>query len=75
MADKNQKTFAGFNDVSIRADVYGDNHERPVLFAHGGGQTRHAWRQTGRLHFRRKVVAHSEASEGKVAKDASNHVF
>ncbi len=49
MADKNQKTFAGFNDVSIRADVYGDNHERPVLFAHGGGQTRHAWRQTGRL--------------------------
>lgn len=29
--------------ISIAADTYGDPLNRPVLFLHGGGQTRHAW--------------------------------
>jgi non-heme chloroperoxidase len=31
------------NGISIAADVYGDPSHQPVLFLHGGGQTRHAW--------------------------------
>lgn len=29
--------------MSIAADAYGDPTHQPVLFLHGGGQTRHAW--------------------------------
>ena len=29
--------------ISIAADTYGDASAQPVLFLHGGGQTRHAW--------------------------------
>ncbi len=29
--------------ISIAADTWGDAANRPVLFVHGGGQTRHAW--------------------------------
>ncbi len=29
--------------MRIAADAYGDPSARPVLFLHGGGQTRHAW--------------------------------
>ena len=35
--------FRGSNGVEITADVYGDSRNPPVLFLHGGGQTRHAW--------------------------------
>jgi non-heme chloroperoxidase len=31
------------NGMSIAADAYGDPSHQPVLFLHGGGQTRHAW--------------------------------
>lgn len=31
------------NGMSIAADVHGDPRHQPVLFLHGGGQTRHAW--------------------------------
>jgi len=31
------------NGLSIAADAYGDPSCQPVLFLHGGGQTRHAW--------------------------------
>ena len=31
------------NGISIAADAYGDPNRQPVLFLHGGGQTRHAW--------------------------------
>jgi len=31
------------NGISIAADAYGDPSRQPVLFLHGGGQTRHAW--------------------------------
>lgn len=31
------------NGMSIAADALGDPDSQPVLFLHGGGQTRHAW--------------------------------
>lgn len=31
------------NGMSLAADAYGDPSDQPVLFLHGGGQTRHAW--------------------------------
>ena len=34
------------NGMSIAADVHGDPSDQPVLFLHGGGQTRHAWGNT-----------------------------
>ncbi len=36
-------TFAGFGGLPLVADVRGDPEDWPVLFLHGGGQTRHAW--------------------------------
>ncbi|MBL4867425.1 MAG: alpha/beta hydrolase [Pseudomonadales bacterium] len=37
-------TFDAYNGMKIVADVWGNPDDRPILFAHGGGQTRHAWR-------------------------------
>jgi pimeloyl-ACP methyl ester carboxylesterase len=38
-------TFTGAAGNRLAADVFGD-HGPPVLLLHGGGQTRHAWRNT-----------------------------
>jgi pimeloyl-ACP methyl ester carboxylesterase len=35
--------YQGFGGVNLVADVRGDRDSLPVLFLHGGGQTRHAW--------------------------------
>jgi pimeloyl-ACP methyl ester carboxylesterase len=35
--------FEGFEGLRLVADVRGDADAPPVLFMHGGGQTRHAW--------------------------------
>jgi pimeloyl-ACP methyl ester carboxylesterase len=35
--------FDGFEGIHLVADVWGDEDAWPVLFLHGGGQTRHAW--------------------------------
>ena len=35
--------------VTLAADVYGPEDGPPVVFFHGGGQTRHAWGGTARL--------------------------
>jgi len=35
--------FEGFERIHLVADVWGDDRDWPVLFLHGGGQTRHAW--------------------------------
>jgi pimeloyl-ACP methyl ester carboxylesterase len=40
--------FTGFEGVPLVADVHGDDRGWPVLLMHGGGQTRHAWGNTGR---------------------------
>jgi pimeloyl-ACP methyl ester carboxylesterase len=38
--------FEGFEGVRLVADVRGNPGDWPVLFLHGGGQTRHAWGRT-----------------------------
>jgi pimeloyl-ACP methyl ester carboxylesterase len=35
--------------VILVADVYGNPADRPILFAHGGGQTRHSWGKTAQI--------------------------
>lgn len=35
--------FAGSEGQSLVADAFGDPRAQPILFLHGGGQTRHAW--------------------------------
>lgn len=41
--------FEGFEGIHLVADVWGDDNAWPVLFMHGGGQTRHAWGATARV--------------------------
>jgi pimeloyl-ACP methyl ester carboxylesterase len=43
--------FEGFNNIKLVADEFGDRNsaDRSVLFAHGGGQTRHAWQSSAKL--------------------------
>ena len=36
-------------ELTLVADTWGDTAAPPVLLAHGGGQTRHAWGETARL--------------------------
>ena len=42
-------TFRGFDGINLVADVRGDPDAWPVLFLHGGGQTRHAWGKSAEL--------------------------
>ena len=35
--------FTGHNGLKLVADSYGTPGNQPVMLAHGGGQTRHAW--------------------------------
>ena len=57
--------FKGHGDIKIAADVWGSNNEELVILLHGGGQTRHAWRDTG------KKLA--EAGYHSVALDLRGH--
>ena len=57
--------FKGHGDIKIAADVWGSNNQELVIFLHGGGQTRHAWRDTG------KKLA--EAGYHSVALDLRGH--
>ncbi len=41
--------FEGFEGLHLVADVRGDPAAWPVLFLHGGGQTRHAWGATAEV--------------------------
>ncbi len=41
--DPDRTIFEGFEGVRLVGDVRGDPESPPVLFLHGGGQTRHAW--------------------------------
>lgn len=41
--------FTGHNGLQLVADAFGKPSDTPVLFAHGGGQTRHAWGSTAQL--------------------------
>ena len=46
-----KSNFEGFKGLNLVADSFGDINtaERFVLFAHGGGQTRHAWQSSAKL--------------------------
>ena len=57
--------FKGHGDIKIAADVWGSNNEELVILLHGGGQTRHAWGETG------KKLA--EAGYHSVALDLRGH--
>jgi len=43
MCDAKTIAFQSSEGFPIAADAYGDPSHDPVLFMHGGGQTRHAW--------------------------------
>jgi pimeloyl-ACP methyl ester carboxylesterase len=43
MQQPRPERFEGFEGIPLAADVWGDDGAWPVLFMHGGGQTRHAW--------------------------------
>jgi len=43
------RKFEMDDGVVIVADAFGDPKGLPVLFAHGGGQTRHAWGKTAQI--------------------------
>ncbi len=43
-----ERIFETRSGLKLVADTWGDPDDRPVLFAHGGGQTRHAWGNTAR---------------------------
>ena len=40
-------TVLGHEDVELVGDAWGDPSAPPILFLHGGGQTRHAWGNAG----------------------------
>ena len=47
--DENQPIeFSVDNGVTIRGDAWGNPSDPPVIFLHGGGQTRHAWGSTAK---------------------------
>lgn len=41
--------YAGLGGLKLVGDSYGTPGNPPVLFAHGGGQTRHAWGGTAKM--------------------------
>jgi pimeloyl-ACP methyl ester carboxylesterase len=60
--------LSGADGVSLRADVFGDPGDPPVLLLHGGGQTRFAWGSTpqaladrGWLVYRVDLRGHGES--------------
>ena len=40
--------FKGQGGLKIAADVWGSDNKKLVILLHGGGQTRHAWGETGK---------------------------
>ena len=61
-------SFAGADGLTLRADARGDSAAPPVVFLHGGGQTRHAWGGTaaalardGRLTITLDLRGHGES--------------
>ena len=57
--------FKGHGGLKIAADVWGSDNNKLVILLHGGGQTRHAWGETG------KKLA--EAGYHSVALDLRGH--
>ena len=57
--------FKGHGDIKIAADIWGSNNQELVILLHGGGQTRHAWGDTG--------IKLAEAGYHSVALDLRGH--
>jgi pimeloyl-ACP methyl ester carboxylesterase len=47
--DVERIAYKGFEGLNLVADVRGEPDAWPVLFLHGGGQTRHAWGRTAEV--------------------------
>jgi pimeloyl-ACP methyl ester carboxylesterase len=47
--DVERIAYKGFEGLNLIADVRGESDAWPVLFLHGGGQTRHAWGRTAEV--------------------------
>jgi pimeloyl-ACP methyl ester carboxylesterase len=47
--DVQRVVYNGFEELKLVADVRGESDAWPVLFLHGGGQTRHAWGKTAEI--------------------------
>jgi len=47
--DSQRVVFEGFEGLHLVGDIRGDPDGWPVLFLHGGGQTRHAWGATAEI--------------------------
>jgi non-heme chloroperoxidase len=64
--------------ISIAADEYGDPSAQPVLFLHGGGQTRHAWGGTaedlGRAGFHAISMDHRGHGDSSWSDEGEYHV-
>jgi pimeloyl-ACP methyl ester carboxylesterase len=61
-------SFTGADGLTLRADARGDPGAPPVVFLHGGGQTRHAWggsaealARDGRLAIALDLRGHGES--------------
>ena len=61
-------SFTGADGLTLRADARGDPGALPVVFLHGGGQTRHAWggsaealARDGRLAIALDLRGHGES--------------
>jgi len=61
--DSQRVAYKGFENLTLIGDVRGNEGDWPVLFLHGGGQTRHAWGKTGRI-LRTRLGEHHIGSEG-----------
>ncbi|PCI44449.1 MAG: alpha/beta hydrolase [Moraxellaceae bacterium] len=46
---KTEKRYTTAENQTIVADVWGQSTNKSVIFAHGGGQTRHAWKNTASI--------------------------
>lgn len=46
-------TYRGAGGLRLVGDVHGDDDRPPVLFLHGGGQTRHSWGRAAEVVARR----------------------
>lgn len=57
--------WTGHNGLKIAGDAWGDESRPLVILQHGGGQTRHAWKNTGQML--------AEAGYYAVALDARGH--
>jgi non-heme chloroperoxidase len=59
------RKFTGLDGIGLQASVHGRPTDRPVLLLHGGGQTRHAWRDA--------AIKLAEQNFYAIALDARGH--